>query len=203
MTQVNLLPPELRAREATRRQTGLVVLVGLVLIGLIGVFYFLQVLSLSHAQDDLAAQEGVNAQLQAQVRDLQQFAELQNQLAARQQLLATVFTDEVSWSGVLVDVSRIIPSDGYLTSLTGSIGGPSATAPTSGPTIIGSMSFAGVMRQTDPLATWLTRLEQVNGWVNAWLSSATESAPFSKIYTFDSGIDLTANATTQRGRAGP
>jgi Tfp pilus assembly protein PilN len=203
MTQVNLLPPELRAREATRRQTSLVVLVGLVVLGLIGAFYFLQVMSLSHAQDDLAAQEAVNAQLQAQVRDLQQFAELQNQLAAKQQLLATVFTDEVSWSGVLVDVSRIIPSDGYLTSLTGSITGPTATAPSSGPTLIGSMSFAGVIRQTDPLATWLSRLDQVNGWVNAWLSSATESAPFSKVYTFDSGIDLTANAVTKRGRGGP
>jgi Tfp pilus assembly protein PilN len=202
MTQVNLLPPELRAREATRRLTSVVVIVGVVVLGLIGAFYFLQVLSLSRAQDDLASQEGVNSQLQAQVRDLQRFADLQSQLAAKQQLLSTVFTDEVSWSGVLVDVSRIIPSDGYLTSLTGSVTGPTTTAAPSGTPIIGAMSFAGVMRQTDPLATWLTRLEQVNGWVNAWLSSATENAPFSKVYTFNSGIDLTVNATTKRGRGG-
>ena len=203
MTQVNLLPPELRAREATRRLTSVVVIVGVIVLGLIGLFYFFQVMNLSRAQDDLAAQEGVNRQLQAQVNDLQRFQELQNQLDAKQELVNSVFVDEVSWSTVLVDVSRMIPSEAYLTNFTGSIS-PVGTAPaTGGASLIGTLTFTGVVRETDPLASWLTRLEQVDGWENAWMTSATESAPFSRIYTFSSGIDLSLDAATSRGKGLP
>jgi Tfp pilus assembly protein PilN len=201
MSQVNLLPPELRAREATRRLTSVAIVVGVIVLALVGLFYFLQVMNLSRAEDDLATQEGVNASLQAQVNDLQRFQELQNQLAAKQQLVNSVFVDEVSWSGVLVDISNMIPSDAYLTSLTASVSAPTASA-TGGTALIGNVAFAGVVRETDPLASWLTKLEQVDGWVNAWMTSATENAPFSRIYTFNSGIDLTVDAATRRGRGG-
>lgn len=198
MTQVNLLPSDLRAREATRRLTSVVVIVGVIVLGLVGLFYFFQVMNLSRAEDELAAQEGVNRQLQAQVNDLQRFQDLQNQLEAKQELVNSVFVDEVSWSTVLVDISQVIPSEAYLTSLTGSI---SAAAPvTGGAPLIGTISFTGVVRETDPLASWLTRLEQVDGWVNAWMTSATEDAPFSRVYTFNSGIDLSLDAATRRGK---
>jgi Tfp pilus assembly protein PilN len=201
MTQVNLLPSELRAREATRRLTSVVVIVGVLVLGLVGLFYFFQVMNLSRARDDLAAQEGVNRQLQAQVNDLQRFQELQNQLEAKQGLVDSVFLGEVSWSTVLVDISQVIPSDAYLTNLTGSISTAATPTPTTGgATLIGNISFTGVVRETDPLATWLTRLEQVDGWENAWMTSATEQAPFSRVYTFNSGLDLSLDAATRRGR---
>jgi Tfp pilus assembly protein PilN len=199
MTQVNLLPSELRAREATRRLTSVVVIVGVLVLGLVGLFYFFQVMNLSRAQDDLAAQEGVNQQLQAQVNDLQRFQELQNQLEAKQALVKSVFVGEVSWSNVLADISDVIPSDAYLTSLTGLIAAP-ATPTTGGATLIGNISFTGVVKETIPLATWLTRLEQVDGWENAWMTSATENSPFSRIYTFNSGLDLSVDAATRRGK---
>jgi len=203
MTQVNLLPPELRAREATRRLTSVVVIVGVIVLGLVGLFYFFQVMNLSRAQDDLAAQEGVNRQLQAQVNDLQRFQELQNQLEAKQELVNSVFVGEVSWSTVLVDISQVIPSEAYLTSLTGSTSPATAAPTTAGAPLIGNIAFTGVVRETDPLASWLTRLEQVDGWVNAWMTSATEDSPFSRIYTFNSGIDLSLDAATMRGKGLP
>jgi Tfp pilus assembly protein PilN len=200
MTQVNLLPSELRAREATRRLTSVVVIVGVLVLGLVGLFYFFQVMNLSRARDDLAAQEGVNSQLQAQVNDLQRFQELQNQLQAKQALVNSVFVGEVSWSNVLVDISRVIPSEAYLTNLTGSTAAETATPTTGGGTLIGNISFSGVVRETDPLATWLTRLDQVDGWENAWMTSATEQQPFSRVYTFNSGVDLSLDAATRQGR---
>jgi Tfp pilus assembly protein PilN len=157
-------------------------------------------MNLSRARDDLAAQEGVNRQLQAQVNDLQRFQELQNQLEAKQGLVNSVFVGEVSWSTVLVDISQVIPSDAYLTNLTGSISPATATPTAGAATLIGNISFTGVVRETDPLATWLTRLEQVDGWENAWMTSATEQAPFSRVYTFNSGLDLSLDAATRRGR---
>jgi len=200
VSQVNLLPPELRQRQASRRLTSLVVAAGLAVLALIGVFYFMQTQKLSDAEAELAAQQARNAELTAEIQSLTQYATLQQELAAQEALVASLYANEVSWSSALLDVSRVIPDASYLTSLNGAI---TATAPPTGSpetTLIGNMTFAGVADQTDTIADWLTRLEQVQGWVNAWVSSAQENAPFSAIYTFSNGIDLTQEAATERGQ---
>jgi Tfp pilus assembly protein PilN len=206
VSQINLLPPELRQRQAIRRNTSFVIVVGLVALALIGLFYFFQVQRLSQTRSDLADQQDRNANLQDQIDALSQFADLQAELAAKEQLAATIFVNEVSWSSALLDVSRVIPDASYLTNLTGQITPTVAgevAAPTGGTpetTLIGNMSFAGVANQTETIATWITRLEEVQGWVNAWVNSAQENAPSSRIYTFSNGLDLTQEAATARGQ---
>jgi Tfp pilus assembly protein PilN len=207
VSQVNLLPPELRERQAIRRTTSLVVAAGLAVLALIGIFYFFQVQRLSQTQSDLEAQQSQNGQLESQIASLQQFADLQAELAQKEALVGEIFVNEVSWSSALLDVSRVIPDASYLTNLTGQITptivGEVATEPTGGTpetTLIGNMTFAGVANQTETIATWITRLEEVQGWVNAWVNSAQEDAPFSRIYTFSNGLDLTQEATTARGQ---
>ena len=207
MSQVNLLPSELRERQAIRRTTSLVVAAGLAVLALIGIFYVFQVQRLSQVQSDLEAQQSRNAQLGTQIGSLQEFADLQAELASKEALVGEIFVNEVSWSSALLDVSRVIPDASYLTNLTGQITptvvGEVATEPTGGTpetTLIGNMTFAGVANQTETIATWITRLEEVQGWVNAWVNSAQEDAPFSRIYTFSNGLDLTQEAATARGQ---
>ena len=206
MSQINLLPPELRQRQAIRRNTSFVIVLGLVVLALIGLFYFIQVERLSQTQSDLADQEDTNADLSSQIDALSQFADLQAELAGKEQLVATIFVNEVSWSSALLDVSRVIPDASYLTNLTGQITATVAgetAAPTGGTpetTLIGNMSFAGVANQTETIATWITRLEEVQGWVNVWVNSAQEDAPSSRIFTFSNGLDLTQEAATARGQ---
>jgi Tfp pilus assembly protein PilN len=208
VSQVNLLPPELRERQATRRTTTLVVAAGLVVLALIGVFYFFQVQRLMDVQSDLEAQESRNADLENQIASLQEFADQQAELASKEALLSEIFVNEVSWSSALLDVSRVIPDASYLTNLTGQItptvvGEGGATGPTGvtpDAALIGNMTFAGVANQTETIATWITRLEEVRGWVNAWVNSAQEDAPYSRIYTFSNGLDLTQDAATARGQ---
>jgi Tfp pilus assembly protein PilN len=207
VSQVNLLPSELRERQAIRRTTSLVVAAGLAVLALIGIFYFLQVQRLSQVQSDLGAQQSRNAQLETQIASLREFADLQAELASKEALVGEIFVNEVSWSSALLDVSRVIPDASYLTNLTGQITptvvGEVTTEPTGGTpetTLIGNMTFAGVANQTETIATWITRLEEVRGWVNAWVNSAQEDAPFSRIYTFSNGLDLTQEAATARGQ---
>jgi len=207
VSQVNLLPSELRERQAIRRTTSLVVAAGLAVLALIGIFYVFQVQRLSQVQSDLEAQQSRNAQLGTRIASLQEFADLQAELASKEALVGEIFVNEVSWSSALLDVSRVIPDASYLTNLTGQITptvvGEVATEPTGGKpetTLIGNMTFAGVANQTETIATWITRLEEVQGWVNAWVNSAQEDAPFSRIYTFSNGLDLTQEAATARGQ---
>jgi Tfp pilus assembly protein PilN len=205
VSRVNLLPGELRQRAATRRLTSIVVAAGLGVIALIGLFYFTQTQRLADAQDDLAAQEDRNAGLRTQIQELQSFADLQAELAAKQDLVAGLFVNEVSWSSALLDVSRVIPDASFLTNLTGQVQSGAAIDPAV-PVVgelIGTITFQGVARETETIATWLVRLEQVEGWVNAWVTNAQESAPFSRIYTFSSGLDLTIEAATERAQEVP
>ncbi|HEX5949654.1 MAG TPA: PilN domain-containing protein [Actinomycetota bacterium] len=205
MSRVNLLPPELRQKQAERRTTTLVAAIGAAVITLILVFYFFQSMQLSSAEDELAEQDQTNAELSAQIAELQPYADLQADLAAKQQLVDSVYLNEVSWAGVLLDVSRVIPDDSYLTNLTGQVTVPTGTqvgTPVDGvaTSLIGNVTFSGVARETRTIASWLTRLEEIRGWVNPWVNNAQENVEFSRIYTFDGGLDLTIDAATERGR---
>jgi Tfp pilus assembly protein PilN len=205
VSQVNLLPPELRQRQATRRNTALAFAIGAAALAVVVLFGFLRAAELSHKEHELAEQQQVNARVQTQISQLQKYGDLQSQLDAKKQLVAKVFANEVSWSGILLDVSRAIPPDAYLTNFTGQIAPPSseATGTTTAPSdLVGSMTFAGNVKGADTLAAWLVRLEQVRGWVNAWANSASESGPFTHVYQFQSGVDLSTDALTKRGRAG-
>jgi Tfp pilus assembly protein PilN len=204
---VNLLPPELRERQAVRRTTSLVVVAGLAALALIGILYLFQVLRLSQVRSDLEAQQSTNARLASRIASLPEFAALQADLAAKEALIDVIFVNEVSWSSALLDVSRVIPDASYLTNLTGQIettvAGEVVAEPTRGTpetTLVGNMTFAGVANQTETIATWITRLEEVQGWVNAWVNSAEEDAPGSRVYTFSNGLDLTQEAVTERGQ---
>jgi Tfp pilus assembly protein PilN len=211
VSQVNLLPPEIRQRQAQRRTTTMIGLVGAGFIALLLLFYFIQIGRLGAAQDDLEAQESQNAQTQQQIDELQPFADLEQELADRQALVAQLYLNEVSWSSALLDISRVIPDPSVLSDMSGSLTatqtvpgvpaptGVSGAAPSS---LIGSMTFSGTAAGSETISQWLTRLEQVEGWVNPWVSSATENGERSRIYQFTSGVDLTIDAATERGRGG-
>jgi Tfp pilus assembly protein PilN len=199
VSQVNLLPPEIRQRAQTRRLTLVVIGAGLVVLVLIGFFYVVQSANVGRVQDDLAAQEARNADLDQQIRGLQEFAALQNEAVAKRALLTAAFANEVSFSGILLDLSRVIPSDAYLTAFSAQIVPPASATTTTTP-LIGTMTAAGQADGADSLASWITRLESVKGWVNPWISTFAENLPNSDKFTFNSGTDLTSDVLTDRAR---
>jgi Tfp pilus assembly protein PilN len=204
MTRVNLLPPEIRQRQRTRRRTALAAFAGVVLVAVLVFIYFLQGVQLSRVQDDLAAQQARNAELQTRAAKLQRFETLRADLEQRRTLIQNALTNEVRWSGILRDVSVILPARMWLTSMTGTVTAavaagtttPQTTTPATGTPLVGSIQFQGESLDEPTVSLWLTRLEQVHGWVNAWLSSADKNAlGATDVVTFTSSVDLSTDAT--------
>lgn len=201
MSQVNLLPPDILQAQRYRRVTSLVVLGGIVLLLLVFGFYLLQANKLSGVNDEVAAQNANNASLQADIAEKQKFADLQAKTQGKQQLLAAAYAGETSFSALLMDFSRVIPSDAFVNSLALQVSEP--TAPVEGATagLVGTITGSGTAASIDSISIFLTRLEQVKGWVNPWIATVSENQELGA-YDYSLSIDLTDEVTTDRGKGG-
>ena len=197
MSQVNLLPPDVLAAQRQRRLAGVVALAGIGVIGLILLFYVIQLGRLSGVQSDIEQAEANNQGLQNEIAELQEFEQLQAQAQAKQELLDEVFANEISFSGLLMDVSRVIPGTAALTSMNAAAQEPAPT--TGGDTLlVGRIDVGGLALDYDTVASWLVRLERVEGWVNPWVTSIAD--PETGPITYTSGVDLTEAVVTERGQ---
>jgi Tfp pilus assembly protein PilN len=226
MTQVNLLPTDVKERQRTRRLTAAVIMAVGAVVALLFFVFVLQTARLSDANRKLATQKAANTELEGQIAGLEPFATLKAQVAAREALAAEALNGQVLWSGVLRDVSMVIPDKVWLSNMTGTVTPPApaapapvapapaatpgetpapSTAPTPPPvvpasTLIGSIQFQGMADDHPAVAQWLTRLEQVTGWANAWISNASEVDNSGNTdIQWTGSIDLTLEATVQRG----
>ncbi|MGH2692103.1 MAG: PilN domain-containing protein [Actinomycetota bacterium] len=182
--------------------------IGVVLLALVGGFYFLQVVRLSGVEEDIQAQEAVNAGLRNQIAELQDIAALEQEIAATRDLLATLLQDRILWSGVMRDVSLVIPGEVWLEGLSAQLGAAvtegaePASIVTEG--LVGQISFSGFALDHRDVALWLSRLEDVRGFINPWLSSSTktEFGP-ATVVQFSSSVDLSDQALARRAGASP
>lgn len=201
MSQVNLLPPDILQAQRYRRLTSGVVVAGVVLVAAVFGYYLLQSNELSSVNDEIAAQEATNASIQASIAEKQKYADLQAEAQAQQQLLSAAYAGEVSFSALLMDFSRVIPSDAYVNSL--AIQADQAAGGTEGatPGLIGGITGSGQAVSIDTLSVFLTRLEQVKGWVNPWMSTVSKNEEVNG-YDYSVSVDLTDEVVTERGRGG-
>jgi len=206
--RINLLPPEIYERQRIRRRTAAVVVVGLIVLAAVGAFYFLQVLRLNEVEDDITAQEAENARLQAEIGELQEIDALIIEIESTRTVLNALLADRVLWSGVLRDVSLVIPGQAWLSGLSGQVGAPgtAGTTPTTTPgeaappgALVGQISFDGFAFTHRDVALWLSRLEDVRGFVNPWLSNSTKTdIGTQEAVQFNSSVDLSEQALARR-----
>jgi Tfp pilus assembly protein PilN len=175
MTQVNLLPGDVKQRLKTRQLTVLVGMVSAIVIAGLLAFFVLQSHKLASANSALTAANSENQQLQAKVTSLSRFQQLADAKDAQQQTVQTAKAGTVQFSGIMHDLSMVIPSTVYLNSVTANLSlgdGASTQANTGG--IIGNIQFQGSASDHLAVALWLTRLAQVNGWDNSWITASTK-----------------------------
>lgn len=166
--RVNLLPQvSKQAETASRVRWSVVAFALVVLIGL-GVASFLQAMTRNDAEEELAAAQADRAAAQLEVDDLRVYAELQQDVAEAQALVAAALGGQASLAGVLQDLALVTPEDVALTGLSVEL------APPEGGGI-------GVLRATaetvDGIAPgverYLRQLERFGGFDGVFLTSAT------------------------------
>jgi Tfp pilus assembly protein PilN len=211
LKSTNLLPRNYGIRKRQNRTVAFIILGGLALVALMGLWWVSLGNSVSEEKRLLADVQAQNAQLAAEAADLQQYAQLQTEALAKAGALQSVMTGDVYWPTVLTEVSALIPDDVWLDSMSASAGlteGATPTGTESAEVRIGDGSPAGRIQFTgqaldmNSVADWLDRIESGKPFEAAWLNRATGNAVQAgagqATYQFDSTVELSSEALSQR-----
>jgi Tfp pilus assembly protein PilN len=167
--------------------------VAAVLVLLMAVFV-LQSSRLGKVNQQVAAQEAVNAGLTSKIARLQKFEDLKTAVAARQALVDGLMAGQILWSDVLQSISASTPAGLWFSSVTGTL----SDVPNG--KIFGNVVFVGQAVTHREVADWLVSVDQIEGWANAWISSSTRStSDGTSQVAFNGSVDVTA-AGTSNGR---
>ena len=115
--RIDLPPRQLVEQRVVRRQRTGIGAGFLVLLTLLGLWFVLESRELTRAQDQADQERAVATGLRARRAELQPLATLESQIAASEQLRASVYKHEIRFSTVMRDISAIVPDDVWLTSM--------------------------------------------------------------------------------------
>lgn len=194
MRQINLLPPEIAQRRRAREITLLIGAAGLALVALLILVFLVQTARVAGERGKLEDVRRQNAALTRRVAGLQAFAEQQQRLQTKEQLLAQLTQNEVRWSVLLNDVSLVIPSEVWLTNFSGSVttqvGSQVQTDVPLGTITMGGRTFTHL-----DVAKWLSRLVRVQEFAFPYLTLSSKSGEGgTEIVTFNSTVELSSRA---------
>ena len=127
--RIDLLPRQLVEQRLVRRQRSGIGAGFLVLLAALGIWYVLETQELNDAQAAADQERATATNLRAQRAQLQPLADLEAQIAAAEQLRATVYRNEIRFSGVMRDISAIVPEDVWLTSMAATFNETGGTGP--------------------------------------------------------------------------
>ena len=187
MRAVNLLTPELRSAQ---KGTGAPKPSVMETSGGIGAFAILGALALCVAavagyvlagntvKERTATLASVSAKNDATVKraaDLKPYADFQTLAQDRVSTVQALASARFDWEQSLRDLSRALPSDVYLSSVEGDVGGTSGSGPSSGVrSAISSpaISLAGCTRSQPAVASLMSRLRNIQGVTRVSLSKS-------------------------------
>jgi type IV pilus assembly protein PilM len=205
--EINLLPPKHKARGARRRQTGLLVAGGVLVVAALGGLYYQRNQEIPSLQSQLSATQLQLGTTQAQVHKLDNVAALRSQA----QQLATQVTNDIhgtfSWAQLIASIAQATPADSWITQFTG-------TAPTAGAPGSVTMTLSGCSQAAPK--NWLDAIGTVGAVTDPWVSSSAlvpgltggttcpgypasgANGPQAGVTTYTASVTIAKNYTTSR-----
>ena len=212
MRNINLLPPEVAARRRVRRQSLLLVVVGIAYLVLLVAVWMVRNLEVGRQEQRLTDAQNEANTLQGRVAQLREFADLERTVKERQATLSSVMQGDIAWSRLLIELSMIIPGDAWLTSFVGSASdaqqtqtAPATPAPAPAPGApatgarLGELNFGSNTFDFPGVSKWISRLQELKSLQNIWVPTAAKGQVGSRqVINFTSTADLSAEAASRR-----
>ena len=209
MRRIELLPQAYFEQKRQRRVTAGVIIAGLLILTLLIGYWVTLGVRIANEQERLAEITASNQALQAQIDELQRFADMDAELKAKQAALATVMASDVDWPGVMTELAMVIPGEIWLTNMTASagqtegatqVGTETAPVRVTAEEAFGRIQFQGKSVTMPGVAKWLIRLRTSREFNALWLNSATkeEIEEGTEVVNFDSTLELGREAASSR-----
>ena len=186
----------------------MILLAGLLVLLLLLVWWVKLGFDVNSANEDLAAVEAANADLQAQIAELQEFEALQTEVDEKRGALVSVMTGDIDWPLLLTEVAMAVPGEVWLTSMSASAGATEGSAPVGTETApvrvasaapTGRISFEGTSLSMPGVAKWLIRQEISKRFQAIFLGDASLTGQFaSDAFIFTSTLELNDAALSER-----
>ena len=191
MKAVNLIPSEHRSAQATGKQSGSAYVVVGVLATLLVMLagYVLTANNVTQRENDTAAAKAEADRLEAQAAQRESFTNFAAIKQTRLAAVAGVANSRFDWERMVRELSRVMPSGGWLQSVDASTtgdGGETAAATTGAVASSPETTLVGCTPKQPDVATMLVRLRQMHRVTDVTLNeSRTERGALSDI-GFDS-----------------
>jgi len=186
MRAVNLVPAdERRGAGGTGGRSGgaAYVLLGLLAVLVVVVAsYTLQKRSVSEKRTELATLETQAAGTEARAAELASFVQFAGLRVARTQTISSLAASRFDWAHAVREVSRVVPSNVWLTSLQGTVApGVTLKAAGAGPTgalrsalPVPALEIVGCTTGQDAVARMLSRMRLVDGVIRVALQASVK-----------------------------
>ncbi|MGH9178513.1 MAG: type IV pilus assembly protein PilM [Acidimicrobiales bacterium] len=125
------------------------------------------------------------ARLEREVASLSDTVALDTELAQRREQVRTVLSSDVAWTRLFNEVATVLPSDVWLTAVSGESGG--------------AVNFSAKGFDQTSTARWLLRIAELKSLSGLWVPSSTKDGDGSlQTVTFTSDANLTPAANSDR-----
>ena len=181
MRRVDLVPDSYRVRRRQRQTLSAIVVAGAVVALLLFGYWFFLGQQINDRRAELADVEATNDRLEADIAELQRFADLEAEVQAKVTALQTVFVGDVNWPKVLTEVALVVPGEIWFDEMSASAGATEGATPVGTETApvriaddapIGRVTFKGKTLTMPGVAKWLIRQMSVKDFQAVWLNSA-------------------------------
>lgn len=196
--QVNLLPPEVRAKRSLGRVKAwlAITLLAVLLVSVAGVV--LAMFVEKAATDELAAKEAEVVRLQSEKTKYAEVPRVKGLIAATQEALDVTTATEVLWPGLLGSIQATLPENVRILTLSTTLPGPGAPETPSGnpldPESIGFIGFTGRAAVLPDMAQWMDQLATIPGVTGVSFETADFAAD-ETVYGYDITVTMQVDRT--------
>lgn len=191
-TRVNLLPKESADRESATRQRAMAGAGVLVLIIALGAVWFWKTSQVNDARAVLATEEAAAQELQVEIAELNEYAQIQSDLANADETVARVLSGEIGTAGILQDLAVVMPPGTELSDLDFGV------TPDSGLVSVGQLVITGRTedRHAPGLERLLLELDKIAAFRAPYFGSA--AVDNDDAVAFDVSVQLGTEVLTRR-----